>query len=144
MEFAYYWIALWILFIVIEIFVFSLDFLALWIAAILTWIIVMIFWIWFDNWWISWFIFFINWIINLLLFKKFLVPYLNSTVKEWSPLSADNVSWKKLIIQIVNWEKVVFDEWSYWIVYSDDEVNQWDNVEVISMKSWWYKVKKIF
>ncbi len=144
MEFGYLWISLWVLLIIIEIFLLTLDFLALGFAAILTWIVVIIFDLWYDEWWITWLVFFVSGVINLYFFKKFLLPIIRSSIKEKSPLSADNISWEKLIVQIVNWEKVVFHEWSYWTVFSDDKLNQWDTVEVISMEWWGYRVKKVF
>ncbi len=144
MEFGIYWISLWILLIIIEIFLLTLDFLALGLAAIITWIFVVIFDLWFEEWWITGIIFLFSGVINIILFKKFLFPYIKSSIKEKSPLSADNFQWQKEIVQIVNWQKVVFCDWSYWTVVSDDEINQWDTVEIQNMEWGGFRVKKVY
>ncbi len=75
--------------------------------------------------------------------KKYLINYFKKGVKWESPLSIDNAKWQHLKIQISNWEKVVFYDWWFWNIETDDEVKQWDTVEIIEINWWKIKVKKI-
>ncbi|MBS8121529.1 NfeD family protein [Candidatus Vampirococcus lugosii] len=143
-DFHYYWIALGILFIIIEIFILTLDFLALGISAILTGLLSAVFGFGFEMRWLSGFFFMFFSIINIFIFRKFLFPYIRSTIKSDSPMSADNFVGEKEIIQVVSGEKVIFRDGGYWPVYCEEKINNGDTVELLEMHGGGYKVKKVF
>lgn len=144
MSFGLYWISIWIIFIIIEVFLLTLDFLAIWAAAIITWVFVFVFDIGYDQWWITGLIFLISSTINLYVMKKYVVNWFHVWQSQQSPMSMDNAKWEKLKVQVMGWQKVVFFDWWYWNIKTDDEVNQWDTVEIVEFWTWFLKVKKIF
>ncbi|UFX82887.1 NfeD family protein [Candidatus Absconditicoccus praedator] len=144
MSFGLYWISIGIIFIIIEVFLLTLDFLAIGAAAIITGVFVFVFDIGYDQWWITGLIFLISSTINLYVMKKYVVNWFHVGQSQQSPMSMDNAKGEKLKVQVMGGQKVVFFDGGYWNIKTDDEVNQGDTVEIVEFGTGFLKVKKIF
>lgn len=138
------WVALWILFIIVEIFLLTLDFLAIWISAVITWVIAYYFWFSYNDVWILWFIFLILSVLSIFITRKFIYPSLKEKIWEKDVLSVDNIVWQHMIVQYISGQMVIHFDGIYWNVISEDELKQWDSVEVIEIVWNKLKVKKLF
>jgi len=138
------WVALWILFLIVEIFLLTLDFLAIWISAIITWVIAYFLWLSYDSIWVLWLVFLILSVLSIFITRKFIYPNLKDRVWEQQALSIDSIVGQHMIVQYISGQIVIHFDWIYWNVMSDDELKQWDNVEVIEIIWNKLKVKKIF
>lgn len=133
MEFWLMWISVWILLIVIEVFLLTLDFLAMWMAAIFTWVIWYILGFDFNSTsrTYSAIVFVMFCVINILITRSFFLPMLR-TNKSWDrALSTDSMIGEKVIVQIENGKKVIFLNWLYRNIKSWDELNPGDTVEIV-------------
>ncbi len=141
MEFWLMWIILWILFIIIEMFFATLDFLALWVSAIITWLIIWI--IWWSSWLLASIIFIICAIFTLFITRWFILPKLKSNNKNNNTVSIDNMIWEKFIVQVEWWNKVVYCNWMFRNIKSNDKLHHWDTVEVFERDWNTLKVNKV-
>jgi membrane protein implicated in regulation of membrane protease activity len=138
------YILLGILFFIAEFFFLTWDFLALWITAVLTWILMKIFSCKFIHSLLgSSILFLIIWIFVWIL-TKYLLKVLNKKTPNINTKSLENVVWQVLIVQLINWKKVVYYEGLYLPIINESDVNVGDNVKVIEFKDNKVKVKKLF
>lgn len=142
MEFWTSFIYLGILFIVIEFFLLTLDFLALWIASICTWVVIKLFNLSYNDWWSVGFIFVIMWLGLIYLFRKFVLPRWKAKAGFTAASSLESAIGDKLIVQSVSDNNVVYHEWVYWKVFWE-EIAPWDTVEVLEIIWNKFKVKKV-
>lgn len=139
MDLYIWFILIWLIFLILEIFFISWDFLALSISSFITSLLIYLFKFELN---LSVFLFFIisifSWILVYILYKKFL-----NKVNKFK-ISIEDF-WDELyIVQILNWEKVIFHQWNYYSILNSEEVNAWDNVKVEEFKDNFVIVKKIF
>lgn len=142
MDFGIYWISLWILIIIIEVFISSLYFLVLSVAAFITWWIVILFDFWFDQWWIAWTIFLTIWILNILILIKFVFPWLKKNTSYYSEKNKKDIIGETIIVKKSNWKKIAYLEWNYWNLSSQEELHNWDQAKVIDYEMDTLKVEK--
>lgn len=142
MDFWIYWIALGVLFIILEMFLGTLDFLAIGIAALLTGLLAYIFHIDMQWWEFTALIFLMASIGAILITRLLILPKIQGENKP-EPMSGDAVAGKQLKTSLVNERIVVKYEWNYWNIMSDEIVEEGDIVEVVSMKDNKLKVKKL-
>lgn len=129
------WIIAWIICLIIETWVWTLDFLDLWIAAIVLGILIYLNpSIWADPIQQA-IIFLIIATILLILTRIFVTPKLKTNTPQDKLMSQDNLIWQQLNLNIYNWKNVVFYEWIYWLVESNDQLIKWDIVKVVS-RNW--------
>ena len=133
------WVILWIIFLIIELFILTFDFLALWFSSIITWILVYLF---LFNLYTSSLVFLILWAISIYITRTVLLPKLK--VKKSPKVLSDKLIWEKLLVQLIEWSFVANFEGNYWNLLSEWELNQWDTVEVVEMKWNSLVVKKVF
>lgn len=142
MNLRLYWLFLWILFVVIEMFFLTLDFLALWVSAIITALVVYLFKL--DNWnlWQIALLFLLLWVLMIYISRKYFLPKLKKDDNTKWTMSIETIIWDNFIVQDIEWKNVVYHEWVYWKVVWDD-TKPWDTVEVIEIMTWnTFKVKK--
>lgn len=129
------WIIAWIISLIIESWVWTLDFLDLGIAAILVWMLIYFNpHIWSDP--IQQAIIF--WVIAsilLILTRVFITPKLKANSVQDKLMSQDNIIWQHLNVNIYNWKNVVYYDWIYWLIDSKDELSKWDVVKIID-RNW--------
>ena len=126
------WVISWIISMIIETGIWTLDFLDLWIAAILTGIFIYINPnIWADPMQQAIIFWLISWIL-LILTRVFVTPKLKNSVLQDRLMSQDNMIGQQLNVNIYNWKNVVYYDWIYWVVESKDIIQKWDIVKIIA------------
>lgn len=126
------WVISWIISMIIETGIWTLDFLDLWIAAILTGILIYINPnIWADPMQQAIIFWLISWIL-LILTRVFVTPKLKNSVLQDRLMSQDNMIGQQLNVNIYNWKNVVYYDWIYWVVESKDIIQKWDIVKIIA------------
>lgn len=142
MEFWLYRVCLWVILFIMEIFVGTLDFLAIGIAALITWAASYLFGIDFTEWKIAAIIFALASILSIMVTRILILP--NVRGKDGpEPMSGEAVLWKQLVVQNVNNRLVVRYEGNYWNIDSKDSIQVEDTVEVIKMQDNRLVVKKV-
>ncbi len=142
MDFWLTWIFLWLLFVIIELFLGTFDFLALWFAAILTWLLSFSFSIARDTWYYSVIIFVVAWALAIYLSRNFLVSHFKKTPPK-NPMSMDSIVGEQFIVQMQEGTKVIYSQWLYRRMVNDENINPWDTVEVTAVKNNRLEIKKI-
>lgn len=129
------------LLLIAEMFVGTFDLLALWLAALITALLSYIFGIDMGQREYASVIFLIAAVAAILVTRLLVLPKI-----KWEdgpePMSGEAVVWAKMVVQEVNSKLVVRYEWVYWNIDSDDDVQAWDKVTVISMHGNHLIVKK--
>lgn len=141
MDFRLYWIALWVVFLILEMFVMSFDFLALGIAAFVAALLSYMLGIDVSNRYLSGAIFLVAAIMSILLTRLLVLPKIRGT-DEPSPMSGDSIIGKKFVVQHVNKRDVIKYEGMFRNIHSDADYAVWDTVTVISMDDNVVKVKR--
>lgn len=140
MELYQYFLYLGILFIIIEMFLLTLDFLALWVAGLIT--SLLIYTLWLNVMWQVWLIFLVIWVWLMLLSRKFILPkWKKQDNSKWT-LSIETVIWDSFIVQDVWWANVVYHEWVYWKIKWEN-IKPWDTVKVDQVEWNIFKVTKM-
>lgn len=142
MDFWLTWIFLGLLLIIVELFLGTFDFLALWFAALLTGLLSFSFSISQDIWYYSVLIFVLAWGISIYLSRNFLVPHFKKN-HEKTPMSMDTMIWDTYIVQMQEKIKVIYSQGLYRRIINDENINPWDTVEILSIKDNKVEVKKI-
>lgn len=143
MAFWLYWMSIAALCFILEIFLFTLDFLAVGISAIITGLIVYIFDLTIDQRWITAIVFGVISVILLIISRFYILPYMQSQKWPSQPMSIDQIIGQKIVVQKKDNQLVIFNEWTYWIIDTKDKIKPGDTVEVVSMKNNKAQVKKV-
>lgn len=142
MDFWLYWVWIWVFLFVLEMFVWTFDLLALWLAAFTTSFLVYFLWLWFDQRQISWIIFLIASIIAIMLTRILVAPRVSGMTID-SPMSSDSIVWRKFSVEEINERNVIKYEWMYRNITSESPISWWDMVVVLSLDDNLVVVKKI-
>lgn len=131
------WIMLSILFIIIEFFLWSKNFLILWLISSIIWIISLIFWLEKDLLILSFIFFIITWAISIVLLKPFTKPSQRRNQET-------NIKNETFIIKNINQDKKIYIDWKYYDIKSFDKLRSWDTVKIVEKEEdQIFKVKKI-
>jgi membrane protein implicated in regulation of membrane protease activity len=137
MDFMYTWLALAVIFIILELLTATFYGLSLALASIVTGIYVYFSWetLMTLNQWIIF-------VIASAIFAYFLPKYLVSDTPDM-PQGVDQYIGEKRNIKKVWWDlKISLDGVDY-LIESDDDISAWDKVEIIGHKGASMKVKKV-
>lgn len=137
MEFSISFIELGVLFLIIEIFFLTWDFLILGIFSIIVWWFLYFF----DFSFLNEKIFKLVFVILLLLI--FLVKRYTLGVRKQNK---NDLIWEKLIVKEINWQTFVYHNWEYRSITFDEnyDISPWDTVEILENSYGYLKVKKLF
>jgi len=141
MDFWLWWIVWWILLLIAEMFVWTFDLLALWIAALMTALLTYVFGIHIQQRHFASIIFLIAAIGAILASRLLVLPKIKGKDGP-EPMSWEAVIWATMIAQEVNEKMVVRYEWVYWNIDSAQNIQVWDVVTVLSMHGNHLVVKK--
>lgn len=142
MELWQTWMTLWVLLIIIELFIGTFDFLALWTSSIVTGLVILLFKDYNLNFTSSVLIFLVMWVIFITISRMILFPKFKKAHSK-SVMSADKIIWEKLIVQLKNNTKVVYYDGLYRVIKTDLDINPWDTVEIIEISWTILNVKKV-
>lgn len=132
MDFRLYWVGLWVVLLIIEMFVMSFDFLALGIAAIVAAILSYVLGIDITNRHQSGIIFLVAAILAIMLTRLLVLPRIHGQDGP-SPMSGDSIVGKSFVIQHINNRDVIKYEGMYRNIVSDSAYTVGDTVQVLSL-----------
>lgn len=140
MDFWLYRAGLWVILFILEMFVGSLDFLALGIASFVTALLTYVLGIHIQDWHWSGLIFAVSAVLAIMLTRLLVAPRLRGEDAP-SPMSGDNIVGKRFQVQEANGRDVIKYEGMYRNIASDADYQVWDTVEVVSMDDNLVRVK---
>lgn len=127
--------------LILEMFVWTFDLLALGIAALITWLLSYVFGIDIEQWKLASFIFLLSAVAAILISRLLVLPKVKGKDGP-EPMSGEAVIGKSMALQQVNNKLVVRYEGVYWSVSSKDTLVAGDTVKVTAMDNNHLVVKK--
>lgn len=124
-----------IVFVIIEMLVWTLDFLALGIATALLWLVIKIYPI--TNYVILWIVYIILAIFSILIVRFYVKSKLKENVKK--VLSMDELIGQTVPTQEINWKLAIYSEWVYYTILNPENISSGDVVKITAVK--WNKVE---
>lgn len=132
MDFWLYWLGLWVVLFILELFVGSFDFLALGIASFVTALMTAVLGIDLQDRHQSGLIFLLAAVIAIMITRLLVTPKIQGEDGP-SPMSADSIIGKSFQVQEINKKKVIKYEGMYWNVANTADVESGQTVEVLEL-----------